>query len=136
MDHNILNVRHICPMLSVDNLSSSKDGKSGWRLERNGDYTCTYCDSIHPEQFISFLDTVITDPSLFICAELNGNNGELVINRPGIKVAGEGSIKFYLPHLKVFCDEQNLDFEAMGRKVQRALETSEQKWEKYFKENW
>ena len=123
-------------MLSVDYLPFSKDGKSGWGKELNGDYTCTNCGSLHPEQFISFLDTVITDPSLFICVELNGNNGMILINRPGVKVPGEGSIMFYLSHLKVFCDEQNLDFEAMGRKVKCALETSEQKWEKYFKENW
>lgn len=134
MNQNILQARHNCPLAISDAGENrySKDGKSGWRVEPNGDYSCDYCGSLHPEQFVSFLDTVITDPNIAIRCELNDRREKVYIERPGIKNAGDGAIKFYLLHLKQYCVDNNIELEVMDKKLHQAFVLSNEKFKKHF----
>lgn len=78
--------------------SSQFPGPDKWRVEKNGDRTCSYCGSLHPEDFEAILTAYANgDPGYRFDTTTKGY--KRYASRPGVTNAGEGGIKFYTWHL-------------------------------------
>lgn len=74
-------------------------GDDEWVKCTNGDRTCSYCGSLHPDDFKRILEKA-ADPSDDTFAErATGKNYKIYVNQPGISDAFAGGIKFYTWHL-------------------------------------
>lgn len=77
-----------------------------WKKERNLDYwrkvgpdrTCSFCGSMHPQDFMAFLQRVI-DEGDDVRLERSDKRYKIYLHRPGISNAFDGAIKFYTQHL-------------------------------------
>jgi hypothetical protein len=67
-----------------------------WRVEQNGDYTCARCGSWHPLQLREWLPKV---DGLENSVEMADGATKVYVDRPGVRNATEGAIKFYLYHM-------------------------------------
>lgn len=70
-----------------------KEGLDGWHVLPNGDRTCTFCGSLHPDDVLRLLDVpevqfTTTDKSY-----------KFYVRQPGVANAREGGIKFYVHHV-------------------------------------
>lgn len=89
-----------------------------WRTEPNGDRTCSYCGSWHPDDLIAFLP-IATDPAQkeeYI--NPSTKSYKLYIQRSAVKNASEGAIKFYTWHMPNDWDEATL------KRLNEAIEVS------------
>jgi len=70
-----------------------------WRIEgKHNDRTCSFCGSLHPEDFLALLKLAISNSEL--CRiERSDKSYKFYIYRPDVKNAGDGAIKFYTHHL-------------------------------------
>lgn len=74
-----------------------------WRVLPNNDRTCSFCGSMHPD---SVLEAVKQYGIQSI--EQSTKSYKWYINRPGIKNASDGGIKYYRAHdTQEFIDELN-----------------------------
>lgn len=64
-----------------------------WRVLPNGDKTCSFCGSLHPDSIIEIVKT-----SGFGVIERSDKSYKWYIHRPTIKNALEGGIKYYRQH--------------------------------------
>lgn len=72
-----------------------KEGLDRWN-KTGADRTCSFCGSLHPEDFEHVLERVIADPSCRI--DHSDKSYKIYIHRPEIKNGGEGAIKYYKQH--------------------------------------
>ena len=92
---------------------------------RNGDKTCDYCGSWHPEQFMAFVVEVIKTEGE--CGTINWSGcagGKVYISRPGINNAHEGAIKMKLEHIKAWRLEKKIGEKEVVDKINAALKIS------------
>lgn len=75
------------------------DMKFRWLREPNGDKTCEYCGSWHPDEFLKFVNKIILTQGEIGRIELNDNKDKVYIYREKVSDAHEGAIKFKLAHL-------------------------------------
>lgn len=99
--------RHTCP----DRLQSfgpwqKKENEDTWNIEPNGDRTCSFCGSLHFDDFEKCVDLCLRDVSKCRIEKAMGKNYKIYVTRPEIKNAGEGGIKFYTWH----CNEKNQEY--------------------------
>lgn len=91
-----------------------------WEVEPNGDRTCSYCGSLHPDDFTEIIEGYAEGKEGFHF-DLSTKAYKRYAHRPGVKNATEGGIKFYAHHLP---DEGAPELqrlrEAEGRAVERA----------------
>ena len=64
-----------------------------WSPRQNGDLTCSFCGSLHPDHVISILET----QGLSVISTTD-KSYKWYINRKGIRNAMEGGIKYYRQH--------------------------------------
>lgn len=69
-----------------------------WRPEPNGERSCSFCGSAHPDDFDRHLDRVLADPDARVTVDLADGRHKVYLHRPEARVAGEGPIKFYVAH--------------------------------------
>ena len=75
-----------------------------WKLLPNGDRTCSYCGSLHPESVISIIKEF--GGSVIECST---KSYKWYINRPNVHNAMEGGIKYYRYHdTEEFVQQLNL----------------------------
>lgn len=67
-----------------------------WDWGPDGNRTCSYCGSIHPEDLLKICRLVLTDERYEI--EGTTKSYKLYIKQPGVRNASEGAIKFYMQH--------------------------------------
>lgn len=67
-----------------------------WFVMRDGTRTCSFCGSLHPEDFEKLLDRAIEKGDVDVDPSTNG--GKWYVYRPEVKNAGEGGIKFKVGH--------------------------------------
>ena len=73
-------------------------GEDYWE-KRGSDLGCSFCGSLHPEQFLKHIDDVIAFGGEGYSIELNDSKDKMYVTRPGISNASQGCIKFKLAHL-------------------------------------
>jgi hypothetical protein len=89
--------RQLCPRRY-----ESWQGKTGekfpdtWDLGPDGNRTCSYCGSIHPDDLAVIIQKSKTDSRYAI--EETDKNYKVYIRQPNVRNAGEGAIKFYRQH--------------------------------------
>lgn len=75
-----------------------------WRTRPNGDRTCSFCGSVHPDDAISILtDYVEHKKGRF---DMTGKGYKFYMSRPDVTNAAEGAIKFYTWHLDGLSEEK------------------------------
>lgn len=111
--------------------SSRFPGPDHWDLDGK-DRTCSYCGSWHPEEFLAFCDEVITNPDVQVRISLSDKRYKIYVDRPGIRNASYGAIKFYMMHAPQSIPDEEGNFfygAAFIDKVNEALKVSNKKFE-------
>lgn len=83
------------PLLCPSVAGGTEALPDGWRIEPNGERSCSYCGSMHPDDLMAFLNSV-DGVSRWI--DLNDNKHKVYIHRPEVESAKEGPIKYYIIH--------------------------------------
>lgn len=63
----------------------------------NGDRCCSWCGSLHPEDLIDIIYGYIEGTEGYHLS-FTDKSYKLYVNRPGVRNASEGGIKFYVDH--------------------------------------
>lgn len=74
-----------------------KEGLDGWRQYLNGERICTFCGSLHPDDFMNLVADA-TKEGAEVEIEPSTKDYKVYVNRPSVKNAFEGGIKFYKQH--------------------------------------
>jgi hypothetical protein len=69
-----------------------------WQKVGN-DRVCSFCGSLHPDEFETFLHQYLADKTGEIHLETTDKPYKVYARRPGIANAGEGAIKFFKWHV-------------------------------------
>lgn len=79
-----------------------------WDIGPDGNRTCSYCGSIHPDDLIQICRKVESNPGYAI--EGTTKSYKVYVRQPGVRNASEGAIKFYMAHapLKPTEEEQKI----------------------------
>lgn len=67
-----------------------------WDWGPDGNRTCSYCGSLHPDDLMKICALVIDDDRYAI--EGTTKSYKVYIQQPGVRNASEGAIKFYMHH--------------------------------------
>jgi hypothetical protein len=73
------------------------DGKAEWSRRPNGDRTCSYCGSLHPDDFLDIMRRYAAREAGYRFS-LTTKSYKAYASRPGVQNASEGGIKFYGHH--------------------------------------
>ncbi len=67
-----------------------------WRWGPDGNRTCSYCGSLHPDDFVKICRLVPGDERYAVSGTDKGY--KFYVTQPGVRNASEGGIKFYMQH--------------------------------------
>jgi|GEM_PF-6015370 len=67
-----------------------------WDLGPDGNRTCSYCGSIHPDDLMKICRKTLVDARYAI--EGTTKSYKVYVRQPGVMNAGQGAIKFYMHH--------------------------------------
>jgi hypothetical protein len=87
------------------------NGEAHWRTEANGDRTCSYCGSLHPDDFLDIMQRYAAGEEGYRF-ELTTKSYKVYANRAGVRNANDGGIKFYGAHSVEEDDPRRADHEA------------------------
>lgn len=68
-----------------------------WKLRPNGDRVCSYCGSLHPDDFLDIITRYGAGEEGY-SFDLTGKSYKVYAKRPGVVSALDGGIKFYGHH--------------------------------------
>lgn len=95
--------RQTCPRrMSEIGPWEHKEDLDTWRQSGN-DRVCSFCGSLHPADFEAVLERVIQDEKCSI--SLSDKGYKVYVNRPEIRNASEGAIKYYKQHNYTSADD-------------------------------
>jgi hypothetical protein len=94
------------------------------KFKSNGDRVCSYCGSLHPDDFFRLVKLAAEAPEdAQDCVSIDPSDKgyKIYVRQPGVQNAHDGGIKFYKQHLDSKpTDEQRADYkEAVRRSVIR-----------------
>lgn len=69
-----------------------------WKTLPNGDRVCSFCGSLHPDDFASILEGYVSGRPGF-SFDTTTKSYKRYASKPDVSNASEGGIKFYLWHL-------------------------------------
>lgn len=113
---------------------SSSLGPDRWRDMPNGEHTCSYCGSMRAEEFITFCKEVISNPDVNLRIEISDKSYKIYVNRPAVKNAGDGPIKFYMMHAPMSATKEGHYDEVFCDLVSAAAVISRTKFDKFMTE--
>lgn len=67
-----------------------------WNVGPDGNRTCSYCGSIHPDDLMVICRKAMIDPAYGI--DGTDKSYKVYVRQPGVRNAAEGAIEFYTPH--------------------------------------
>lgn len=73
------------------------NGEATWRTEPNGDRTCSYCGSLHPDDFLDIMEKYAAGTPGYRFS-LTDKSYKVYAQRDGVENASQGGIKFYGAH--------------------------------------
>lgn len=80
-------------------------GPDYWlQFKSNGDRVCSYCGSLHPDDFLALVEASADAPAdatynSAVQIEPSDKLYKIYVNQPNVRNAHEGGIKFYTKHL-------------------------------------
>lgn len=86
----------LCGSRGTSRLSDLKN-PDRWCMMRDGSRTCSYCGSLHPEDFHEICVKYAAGEEGYRF-DTTDKRYKVYSNRPGVKNASEGGIKFYTWH--------------------------------------
>jgi len=113
-----------CPRRSESPLANRTfPGPDHWqKFKSNGDRTCSYCGSLHFDDFVRLVRVAAGAPleadyRSTVSIEPSDKGYKVYVNQPGVRNAHEGGIKFYMQHVPRTADdkidvtpEQNMEY--------------------------
>lgn len=87
------------------------NGEMTWGTRSNGDRTCSYCGSLHPDDFLDIMRRYAAGEAGYRFS-LTDKSYKVYASRAGVKNASEGGIKFYGHHAVAEDDPRRADHEA------------------------
>ncbi len=73
------------------------NGEMEWEKRPNGDRCCSYCGSLHPDDFLDIMQRYAAGEEGYHFG-LTDKSYKVYVSRPGVRNAGDGGIKFYGHH--------------------------------------
>ena len=89
------------------------NGVAEWRTKPDGSRTCSYCGSLHPDDFTEIMRAYADGDGGYHFSTTT-KSYKLYGNRPGVQNASQGGIKFYGPHLQGI---DRTEFDAQHRRA-------------------
>lgn len=120
-----------CPRRGDPGPWNAVEGLDYWREEPNGDRTCSFCGSLHWEDFLDACKEVIESDNIRTRLSQSDKSYKVYVKRPDVKNATEGGIKYYKFHTPPMSEEEKSKATAIFR---RALEVSREKFGAYMQE--
>jgi hypothetical protein len=76
----------------------TQEGLDRWRIKANGDRTCSFCGSLHPEDFAAIAEAYAKgEPGVHF--DTTTKSYKRYASRAGVQNASHGGIKFYAAHV-------------------------------------
>lgn len=92
----------MCPRRDENPMSFSYPGPDHWnKFKSNGNRTCSYCGSLHPEDFFEIVKKSGECVEGYEI-EPSDKGYKVYVRQPGVINAHHGGIKFYKQHLEDF----------------------------------
>jgi hypothetical protein len=101
-----MNESHTCARRAEHWLAAGEKNSDTWRQVGN-DHCCSYCGSMHPDEFAAFLKSVVSDPDPNVKVIDTDKQYKYYVRRPHISNAMQGAIKFYMQHAPIDPDHQD-----------------------------
>jgi hypothetical protein len=104
-----------------------REGLDKWEYSPNGDRTCSFCGSLHPEDFMDLVRKAAAGEPIEV--EPSDKTYKIYVGRQSVKNASEGGIKFYTWHLPTISDEdRELFAQAVANTRKRFEETMQRNY--------
>lgn len=87
------------------------NGEAEWKSQPNGDRTCSYCGSLHPDDFLDIMQRYAAGEEGYHFG-LTDKAYKVYANRSGVQNASHGGIKFYGAHAVPEGDPKRAEHEA------------------------
>lgn len=84
---------HYLPQIKT---AANKVHPDTWELGPDGNRSCSYCGSAHPEDMMKICRAALTDPGYGV--ETTDKRYKVYLRQPGVHNASQGVIKFYMAH--------------------------------------
>ncbi len=113
--------------------------KDYWeRFKTNGNRVCSYCGSLHPEDFLELVKQCANEQEdatyqSSIRIEPSDKSYKIYVHQPGVRNAHEGGIKFYTQHLPRDGQGKLTITEDMEDEYHRAIVATNHRFEIYLK---
>lgn len=113
-------------------------GPDNWhKFKKNGDRVCSYCGSLHPEDFLRLVKAaseaqVDAGYSDVVEIERSDKSYKVYVKQPGVRNAMEGGIKFYMHHLPYGSEERNAIARGQHVEYNAALDASSTRFYKFL----
>ncbi len=117
---------HTCPRRSEPGQFGHGIENEDYWYRRKKDRTCSYCGSMHPEDFNQVLLRVITDPACTI--DISDKPYKIYINRPEVHNSDDGALKYYTQHGIVFWENEVIG--GVDRRIHAAVTVSNERFKK------
>jgi hypothetical protein len=88
---------------------------------------CSFCGSLHNEVFLKHLREVIENPDPDFRVELNDRREKVYTHWPDDD-GKDVQLKFYLAHLKAWCEANEISIDEIDARLHAAFKVSEEKW--------
>lgn len=86
-----------------------------WDIGPDGNRTCSYCGSIHPEDLMEICHKTLTDERYAI--EGTTKSYKVYVRQPGVQNASQGAIKFYMHHAPAEPSKEDQDLFAEAMRI-------------------
>lgn len=88
--------RHITPPSPLT--LTLRNHRDFWMIKRNGDRACSYCGSMHEDDFREILQGFVEEKQGYLFATTDKPD-KVYANRPGVRNSPDGGTKFFLQHI-------------------------------------
>lgn len=127
--------------IPVHGLRASEEGQDRWQKHKsNGDRVCSFCGSLHPEDFFRLVHESATAPedaerNEVVEIEPSDKRYKCYVHQPGIRNAMEGGGKFYFQHIPRDENGKMLVTEEQEKEYAEAVRRSHARFERYMHRN-
>lgn len=101
--------QHLCPDRQNTPRISGWPEKDTWDVRANGDRCCSFCGSLHPEDYMRLMRDACDDTSETHIERATGKTYKFYVHQKDVSNALDGGIKFYVWHISsdAWADEAN-----------------------------
>lgn len=121
---------HLCPDRASSLAAIKFPGPDSWDVMPNKDRTCSFCGSLHPDDFLRLVEAAADPGKPDHRLDPTTKGYKWYVNQPGVDNALQGGIKFYNWHItKEAVPQETLD--RLNELIPKALAASEVKYKAY-----